>query len=164
VSRFQTAGSFTTGLNVPAACLSSYSQGMAPKPKHPPGPPMTLGNMRELGVHHLIGFCLNDARRHSALIDVSAYPADTEVPSFQRRHQPEDCQGARSNCAALFARPRRRGHRMRRRAFIAGLGSAAAWPAVASAQESSAKRPVIAVMSLVARERNLHMLDAFERD
>jgi hypothetical protein len=21
--------------------------------KHPPGPPMTLGNMRELGVHHL---------------------------------------------------------------------------------------------------------------
>jgi hypothetical protein len=25
--------------------------------KHPPGPPMTLGNMRELGVHHLIAFC-----------------------------------------------------------------------------------------------------------
>ena len=24
---------------------------------------MTLGNMRELGVHHLIGFCLNDACR-----------------------------------------------------------------------------------------------------
>jgi hypothetical protein len=23
---------------------------------------MTLGNMRELGVHHLIAFCLNDAR------------------------------------------------------------------------------------------------------
>jgi hypothetical protein len=22
--------------------------------KHPPGPPMTLGNMRELSVHHLI--------------------------------------------------------------------------------------------------------------
>ena len=27
---------------------------------------MTLGNMRELGVHHLIAFCLNDARRHQA--------------------------------------------------------------------------------------------------
>jgi hypothetical protein len=27
-------------------------------PKHPPGPPMTLGNMRELGVPHLIGYCL----------------------------------------------------------------------------------------------------------
>jgi len=23
----------------------------------PHGPPMTLGNMRELGVHHLIGYC-----------------------------------------------------------------------------------------------------------
>jgi hypothetical protein len=26
-------------------------------PKHPPGPPMKLGNMRELGVHHLIASC-----------------------------------------------------------------------------------------------------------
>jgi hypothetical protein len=31
------------------------------KPKFEPGPPMTLGNMRELGVHHLIACCLNDA-------------------------------------------------------------------------------------------------------
>jgi hypothetical protein len=30
-------------------------------PKHPPSPQMTLGNMRELGVQHLIAFCLNDA-------------------------------------------------------------------------------------------------------
>ena len=29
--------------------------------KHPPGPPMTLGNMRELSVQHLIAYCLNDA-------------------------------------------------------------------------------------------------------
>ena len=41
---------------------------------------MTLGNMRELGVQHLIAFCLNDACRHQALIDVSSYPAETEVP------------------------------------------------------------------------------------
>jgi hypothetical protein len=27
---------------------------------------MTLGNMRELGVQHLIAFCLNDACRHQA--------------------------------------------------------------------------------------------------
>ena len=46
---------------------------------------MTLGNMRELGVHHLIAFCLNDACRHQALIDVPRYPDDVEVPSFQRR-------------------------------------------------------------------------------
>jgi hypothetical protein len=35
-------------------------------PKHPPGPPMDLANMRAQGVHHLIAFCLNDACRHQA--------------------------------------------------------------------------------------------------
>ena len=47
--------------------------------------PMTLGNMRELGVQNLIAYCLNDACRHTALIDVSNYPAETEVPSFGPR-------------------------------------------------------------------------------
>ena len=41
--------------------------------------------MRELGVTRLIASCLNDACRHVALIDVSKYPADTEVPSFRSR-------------------------------------------------------------------------------
>jgi hypothetical protein len=57
------------------------------KPKHPAGPPMTLGNMRQLGVERLIASCLNDACRHVALIDVSSYPADTEVPSFPPAHE-----------------------------------------------------------------------------
>jgi hypothetical protein len=52
------------------------------KSKHPPGEPMDLGNMRQLGVHHLIATCLSDACRHQGLIDVSNYPDDTEVPSF----------------------------------------------------------------------------------
>jgi len=47
-----------------------------------PGEPMTLGNMRHLGVHHLVATCLNDTCRHQGLIDVSKYPDDTEVPSF----------------------------------------------------------------------------------
>jgi hypothetical protein len=46
---------------------------------------MTLGNMRDLGVQRLIASCLNRACRHEALIDVSSYPADTEVPSFRSR-------------------------------------------------------------------------------
>jgi hypothetical protein len=46
---------------------------------------MTLGNMRRHGVHHLIAFCLNDTCRHQAVIDISKYPDDLEVPSFQRR-------------------------------------------------------------------------------
>ena len=46
---------------------------------------MTLGNMREQGVRHLIAFSLNNTCRHQAVIDVSNYPNDAEVPSFQRR-------------------------------------------------------------------------------
>jgi hypothetical protein len=37
-------------------------------PKHPPDPPMTLGNMREQGFHHLIAFAIR-MRAHQALID-----------------------------------------------------------------------------------------------
>jgi hypothetical protein len=36
-------------------------------PKHPPGPPMTLGNIREQPVQHLIDYCLKDACHHQAL-------------------------------------------------------------------------------------------------
>ena len=46
---------------------------------------MTLGKMRKQGVHHLIAFCLNDACRHQALIDVSSYPPDTPVPWFRSK-------------------------------------------------------------------------------
>jgi hypothetical protein len=62
-------------------------------PNHPPGPSMTLGNMRELGVQRLIASCLNDACRHMALIDVSNYPAETEVPSFRPRMKCGKCGG-----------------------------------------------------------------------
>jgi hypothetical protein len=43
---------------------------------------MRLGNMRVLGVQRLVASYLNDACRHQGLIDVSNYPADTEVRSF----------------------------------------------------------------------------------
>jgi hypothetical protein len=68
---------------------------MAAKPKQPPGEPMTLGNMRELGVPRLIASCLNDACRHQGLVDVSGYPAETEVPSFRRRAVCCKCGGKR---------------------------------------------------------------------
>ena len=64
--------------------------------EQPAGPAMTLGNMRELGVQRLIASCLNDACRHVALIDVSAYPAETEVPSFRPRVACAKC-GSRGN-------------------------------------------------------------------
>jgi hypothetical protein len=73
------------------------------KPKQPPGPPMTLGNMRELGVQRLIASCFNDACRHTALIDVSSYPGDTPVPSFAARAKCGKCGGKR-----VDVRPARR--------------------------------------------------------
>jgi hypothetical protein len=56
---------------------------------------MTLGNMRELGVQNLVAFCLNDACRHQALIDVSSYPAETEVPYFRDKVVCGKCGGRR---------------------------------------------------------------------
>ena len=46
---------------------------------------MTLGNMRDLGVKRLIASCLNPACRHTALIEVWSYPAETEIPYFRSR-------------------------------------------------------------------------------
>ena len=63
-------------------------------PKRPPGPAMTLGNMRELGVKRLIASCLNDACRHTALIEVWSYPAETEIPVTTRARL--------AACAAVF--------------------------------------------------------------
>jgi hypothetical protein len=56
---------------------------------------MTLGNMREQGVHRLIAFRHNDACQHQAIIDVSKYSDDVEVPSFQRRAKYSKCGGKR---------------------------------------------------------------------
>ena len=64
---------------------------------------MMLGNMRELGVRNLIAYCLNDACRHQALIDVSSYPAETEVPSFGRRVVCAKC----GSCPVIFVKEER---------------------------------------------------------
>jgi predicted DNA-binding ribbon-helix-helix protein len=68
--------------------------------KQPHGPPMTLGNMRELGMRRLLVSCLNPDCRHEALIDVSDYPDDTEVSSFVRRMRCSKCDGEKA-----FVRP-----------------------------------------------------------
>jgi hypothetical protein len=48
-------------------------------------PPMPFGNMRAQGVHHLIGYCLNNACRHWGLIEVSGYHDDIEIPSWRAK-------------------------------------------------------------------------------
>jgi hypothetical protein len=60
------------------------------KPKHPPGP-MTLGTMVTSACSGLVAYCLNDACRHQALIDVWSYLAETEVPWFLSRVKCPKC-------------------------------------------------------------------------
>jgi hypothetical protein len=52
---------------------------------------MTLGNMRKQGVRRFIAYCLNDACRHQALIEVWSYPASTE--SFREYEDPLEQSG-----------------------------------------------------------------------
>jgi hypothetical protein len=66
---------------------------IAPRPKQPHGPPMTLGSMRQLGVHNLVTFCLDGARRHSALGDVSKYLPTPVRPSWKEQPPGESLTG-----------------------------------------------------------------------
>jgi len=45
------------------------------KAKQPLGPPMTLGNMRQLGVHRLVAYCVRDACRSNLYRTVYSFAA-----------------------------------------------------------------------------------------
>jgi hypothetical protein len=66
---------------------------MAANPKHPPGPPITVGNIRQLGVRGLIVSCRNPQCRHEATMSVDDYADEIEVPSFAPRMVCGKCGG-----------------------------------------------------------------------
>jgi hypothetical protein len=67
------------------------------KQRRPPGPPLTLGNMRQLGVRGLIISCLDPQCRHEAIFSADDYSDEIEVPSFAPRMVCSKCGGKRVN-------------------------------------------------------------------
>jgi hypothetical protein len=53
--------------------------------RHEPGPPMTLGSLRQLGVRGLLLVCLDTKCRHEATTSVDDYADEIELPSFAPR-------------------------------------------------------------------------------
>ena len=75
--------------------LSDRDDVFMAKPKQPAVPAMTLANTVSLAsTISLHPAC--DACRHTALINVSIYPAETEVPAFRSRVKCAKC-GSRGN-------------------------------------------------------------------
>src|SRR5262249_6628500 len=62
------------------------------KVKQPPDEPMTLGNMRRLGVQRLIAYCLNPSCQHEGLIDVSKFADDVDVTSWTQKSVCAKCR------------------------------------------------------------------------
>jgi hypothetical protein len=50
--------------------------------RQPPGPAMTLGSLRQLGVRGLIVSCRDPNCRHETTLGVDDYADETELPSF----------------------------------------------------------------------------------
>jgi hypothetical protein len=86
--------------------------------------PVTLSNMRYLGVQRLVATCLNDACRHRGLINPSQYSADTEVSSFASKIVCTKCgaHGAGNNGTGVSIFDRNKSGRSKSRGVSLSFG------------------------------------------
>src|SRR5262249_53393545 len=84
----------------------------------------------------------------------SGRPAGAGTRQVRAGHQPEDRRCAWARRATDSARPRRRGDRVTRRAFIAALVGAAAWPHAARAQQGERMGRIGVLFNLAENDPN----------